>query len=197
MDYYCNICDKSINYKPRNKHNKTKRHYFMKNHATIFYKYNDNVSDDVEKILHENIIGHINKFNEFKSYVSCKKNDYVEIKVYKDEFDLHALLPVCLYPNKVYDIGTTYVHIAGKMICNNIRKNLSSKYDIICTLDMKIKNPTIKFVSRHSNMTNRYYMQPPRSMVESKMVKHIKYKSHEEQINKYSFLTCKHELSLL
>ena len=79
MDYYCNICDKSINDEPKNKHIKTKRHYFMKNYVTKIYKYIDIVWDDVEKILHENNISHNNKFNEFKIYVSCKINDDVEI----------------------------------------------------------------------------------------------------------------------
>ena len=37
MDYYCAICDRSI----RDKYNKTKRHYFMKNFVTNIYKYND------------------------------------------------------------------------------------------------------------------------------------------------------------
>ena len=46
-----------------------KRHYFMKNYVTNIYKYNDIVWSNVEKILHENIIGHNNKFNEFKIYV--------------------------------------------------------------------------------------------------------------------------------
>ena len=41
MDYYCAICDRSINYKHRNKHDKTKRHYFMKNFVTNIYNYND------------------------------------------------------------------------------------------------------------------------------------------------------------
>ena len=123
MDYYCNICDKSINHKPRNKHNKTKRHYFMKIYVTNIYKYNDIVWDDVEKILHENIISHINKFNEFKIYVSCKINDDVEIKVYKNEFDLRAVLLIFLEPFKTF-----YVHVAGKMVCNNFCENLMSKY---------------------------------------------------------------------
>ena len=30
MDYYCNVRDKTIINKPRNKHNQTKSHYFMK-----------------------------------------------------------------------------------------------------------------------------------------------------------------------
>ena len=37
MDYYCELCDKSKNDKPRNKHNKTKRRYFMKNYVTNIY----------------------------------------------------------------------------------------------------------------------------------------------------------------
>ena len=39
MDYYRNICDKTINHKSKNKHN-TKRHYFMKNYMTVIYNYN-------------------------------------------------------------------------------------------------------------------------------------------------------------
>ena len=157
MDYYCAICDRSINYKHRNKHDKTKRHYFMKNYVTNIYKYNDIVWGDVEKILHENIISHNNKFNEFKIYVSCKINDDLEIKVYKNNFDLHAVLPTFIEPFKSKNIkmGTLYVHIAGEMICNDIRENLSSKYDINCTPDMEIRNLTIKFVSRYRNMTFR------------------------------------------
>ena len=60
------------------------------------------------------------------------------------------------------------------MICNNIRENLSSKYDINCVPDMKIRNITLKFVSRYRNMTFRYQLQQPRPRIESKIVKHIK-----------------------
>ena len=160
MKYYCNICDKTIDHKSRNKHIKTKRHYFLKSYVTHIYKNNDIVWGDVEKILHENNISNFNKFNEFKIYVSCKINDDVEIKVYEDEFDLHAVLPTFLEPFKTfYDVGTLYVHVARKMIRNNFCKNLSSMYDINCTPDMKIKNLSIKFVSHYGNMTYRYYMQ--------------------------------------
>ena len=175
MDYYCAICDRSINLKSKNRHNKTKRHYFMENYVTNTYNYNDIVWDDVEKIFHENIIGHNNKFNEFKTYVSCKINDDVEINVYKNESDMRVLLPIFLYPNKIYDYGTTYVHVAGKIVCKTICENLSSKYDINCTPDMKIRNLSIKFLSHYRNMTFRYQLEQPRPMIESKMVKHIKY----------------------
>ena len=191
MDYYCAICDRSINYKHRNKHDKTKRHYFMKNFVTNIYNYNDIIWGDVEKILHENIISHNNKFNEFKTYVSCKINDDVELKVYKNNSDIHLVLSTFNEEEKLY------VHIAGEMICNDIRKNLCSKYNINCTPDMEIRNLTIKFVSRYLNMTFRHQLQQPRSMLETKIVKHIKYKSYEEQIDKYNFLTCKHKLCLI
>ena len=193
MSYYCNICDKSINDKPRNKHNKTKRHFFMKNYVTNTYNYNDIVWENVEEILHENIISHDNKFKEFKTYVLCKINDYVEINVYKNASDLHAVLPTFIEPFKtLYQMGTLYIQIAGKMICKTFCENLSSKYDINCTPNMKIGNLTIKFVSRYSNMTYRYQLDQPRRVLESKLMKHIKNMSHEEQNNNYNFLTCKH-----
>ena len=60
MEYYCNICDKTINHKSEYSHNKTKNHYFMKNYVTNLYNYNDIVWGDVENILHENIFSHDN-----------------------------------------------------------------------------------------------------------------------------------------
>ena len=103
------ICDKTINYKSNNRYNKTKRHYFMKNYVTNTHNYNDIVRDDVEKILFANIISHSSEFNEFKIFVSCKINDNVEIKVYKDEHDLCVVIPP-------FGEDRLYVHIAGKMI---------------------------------------------------------------------------------
>ena len=110
MSYYCNTYDKTINHKPRNKHDKIKRHYFMKNYVTNTYIYNDIVWNDVEKILHENIISHNNKFNEFKIFVSCNINDDIEIKTYKNEQNLAEVVCFSL------DGDTLYVHVAGKMI---------------------------------------------------------------------------------
>ena len=104
----------------------------MKTFVTNTYNYNDTVCDDVEQILHENIISHNNKFNEFKNFVSCKLNDGVEVEVYKDEHDLCVVLHIFL------GADTLYVHVASKMIYNIIRENLSSRYDINCTPDMKI-----------------------------------------------------------
>ena len=83
MNYYCNVCDKTIINKPRKKHNKTKSHYFMKNYVTNNYNYNDIVWGDVGKVLRENIISHDIKFNEFKTYASGKIDDDVELNVYK------------------------------------------------------------------------------------------------------------------
>ena len=79
------------------------------------------------------------------------------------------------------------------MICETIFENLRSKYDINCTPDMKITNLRIKFISRYNNTTFRYQLEQPRRILESKMVKHIKNMTEEEQ-DKYNFLVCKHGL---
>ena len=107
---------------------------------------------------------------------------------------MHALLPTFVEPFKtLYEVGTLYVQTSGKMICKTIRENLRSKYDINCTPDMKIRNLTIKFISRYSNMTYRYQLEQPRRIIESKMVKHIKKMCEEEQDN-YNFLVYKHKV---
>ena len=105
----------------------------MKNYVTNIYNYNDIVWGDVEKILHERIDSHKNKFNEFKIIVLCKIIDFIELKVYKDEQDLCEVV----YP--FLGVDTLYVHIAGKKICNIVRENLSSRYNIKCTHNMYIK----------------------------------------------------------
>ena len=75
----------------------------MKNYLTNTYHYND-----IEQIVHENIISH----NEDKIYVSCKINDNIERKVYENEHNLSEVLHFNL------DGATLYVDVAGKMICN-------------------------------------------------------------------------------
>ena len=163
----------------------------MKKYVTKIYNYFDNVWGDVEKILHEKIISHNNKFNEYKIFVSCKINDDIEIEVYKNGHDLRALLYLFLVSD------TLYVHVAGKMICNIFRDVLSSTYNIKPTCDMPLKNMSINFISRYDNMTFRHQPQQPRPMIESKMIKYIKYMSEDEQSNNYNFINCNHKLSLL
>ena len=163
----------------------------MKKYVTNIYNYNNIVWVDVENILREIIISQNNKFIEYKIFVSCKINDNVGVEVYKNEHDLRALV----YPFTGLD--TLHVPVAGKKISDNIRENLTSRYKIKCTHNMHIKNLSVKFISRYGNMTYRYQLQQPRPMVESRMVKHIKYMSLEEQVNNYIFLTCKHNLSFL
>ena len=104
---------------------------------------------------------------------------------------------MCVVLHTFLGVDTLYVHVTSKMICNINRENLSSRYDINSTPDMKMKNLTTKFVSRYGNMTYRYYMQQPRPMIESKMVKHIKYMLEEEKSFNDNFLAYKHDLSLL
>ena len=77
------------------------------------------------------------------------------------------------------------------MICETIFGNLKSKYDINCTPDMKIRNLRIKFVSRYNNMSFRYQLEHTRRILESKLIKHIKDMTEEEQ-HRYNFLVCKH-----
>ena len=64
----------------------------------------------LKKIHHKKIISHNNIFNEFKIYVSCKINDVVELKIYRNEHDLCELIPL------FFVVDTLYVHVAGEKI---------------------------------------------------------------------------------
>ena len=77
---------------------------------------------------------------------------------------------MCVVLHTFHGADTFYVHVASKVLCNIIRKNLRSRYDNNCTPDMK-KILTIKFVSRYGNMTYSFCMQQPRQMIETKVVK--------------------------
>ena len=101
------------------------------------------------------------------NFLSCKINDDLEIEVYRDEHNL------CIVLHTFLGVDTLYVNVASKMVWNIIQENLCSRYDINCTPDMN-KNLSVKIVSRYDNMTYRYYMQQPRQMIETKMVKHVK-----------------------
>ena len=99
----------------------------MKNYVTKNYNYNDIVWGDVENILQGNIISHDNKFNEIKSCVSCKINDYVEMNVYKNASDMSVVSPTWIELLKtlyelgtLYEVGALYVQIASKMICKKL-----------------------------------------------------------------------------
>ena len=39
--FYCEICDKTINHKSKNRHIQTKSHYSMNEYVTNIYRYND------------------------------------------------------------------------------------------------------------------------------------------------------------
>ena len=122
--FCCEICDQKIIDKSRNKHNKTKSHDFMKNYVTNIYNYSGIVWDDVENIIHDNINSHKNNFKEFGIYMLCKLKNNVKINVYKSSSDLNALIPIFLPQYKVYDVGTLYIQIGGKMTCETICENL-------------------------------------------------------------------------
>ena len=61
---------------------------------------------------------------------------------------------------------------------------------------MKTKNLTRNFVSRYGKMTYRFYMQQPRPIIETRMVKQVKDMSEEEKSINYKFLTYKHKLNV-
>ena len=70
MEYYCNICCKTIKHKSKKKHINSKKHIFLSPHVTNRYQINNPKHDEIEDILEKNIKEHTKKL--IVNWVICK-----------------------------------------------------------------------------------------------------------------------------
>ena len=66
--------------------------------------------------------------------------------------------------------------------------------DIILDSSIIISNVTITFFSNYKSVTAGHKFYQPRSILESKILKHIKNASYDDKIDKYTFLVHKYKL---
>ena len=65
--------------------------------------------------------------------------------------------------------------------------------DIILYSSSIISDVTITFFSNYKSVTAMHKFQQPRTVLESKIIKHIKNASDDDKINKYNFLAREYE----
>ena len=156
------------------KHENTKSHLYNANYITEEVIYNDVIFDDVEKIIfeHANIFKY--RFNEFTIKVKCEIND----KLYTTQKETYWKLK-----NDEYVIrGTAIKNFKNdyeilKEICYGLQLNLPSYIT-------NVKILRIEFVADYDKMALRHYLQQPRPILETKLIKHIK---NKPKIKKRSF----------
>ena len=180
MDYFCDICDKTIKRKSKTRHIKSKSHLHMKSYIREKHTIGNVYWKDFYRVIREYVDTNRLKFPIFKTLVKCDlfgENlviwyDKTKKRLIKYGFGdevFHYLYPVC------------------EEILNRIRRCVLIRGEKL-SLETIIKNISITFYSYYYIMVPRYILEQPRKVLESKLLKHITNLNDSEKNNKYSFL---------
>ena len=176
MDYYCDICDKTIRRKSKTKHIRSKSHLYMSSYVKQKHTIGNVYWKDFEKILRDYVDGNRLKFPVFKTLIECELYDE-NIKFQSKSTPLYS-----------FDNDGSY-HISR--LCKEISRCIRHRAKIIrkeLFPETIIKNLSIIFYSYYYVMTPRYRLQQPRRILESKLFKHITNLSDFEKNDKYGYL---------
>ena len=72
VDYYCEICDKTIKNKSKTKHLKSKNHIHMKSYVRDEHILGDVFWKDFYRVIRDYVVINRKKFPIFKTVVRCK-----------------------------------------------------------------------------------------------------------------------------
>ena len=175
---YCKFCNKNINMKLKTKHDNTKSHLYNANYLTEEVIFHDVILTNVEKIIfeHANIFKY--RFNEFLIKVKCEINDKLHTTQKETYWRLTNGNYVVKGELRKQIIDDRILKQICWKICNGIRLNLPSYIT-------NVKILRIEFIADYNKMTLRHYLQQPRSILQSQLIKHIK---NKPKINKRFFV---------
>ena len=180
-NYYCQYCDKHINWEYKQYHIKSQSHSYM-TYNIVTNKYNiGNVywvdfKTTIEKYIKENNT----KFLSFTMVVRCKLNDE-DIFISIDNKPGNAPLYEFHDGERIY-----YKYYTSEQIRDYIFRR-AMLMDIKLNSSSIISNLTTTLFSKYHLMTPRHQLQQPRRILKSKLLKHIKNASYDDKINKYPF----------
>ena len=179
-DYYCDIGDKTIKYKSKTKHFKSKNHLHMKSYVRDEHMVGDIYWKDFYRVIRKYVDINRKKFPIFKTVVRCKLFN-------KD-------LVICYDKTKKrlirYGFGDAVFHdlypVCEEILHRLHRRVLISRKEL--SPDTVIKYMSIPFFSYYYIMTPRHRLQQPRRVLESRLLKHITNLNDEEKNIKYRYL---------
>ena len=185
---YCQVCDKDINRKFKQKHIKSKAHLNMYyNIITNKYNIGDVYWSDIETIIHEYIKDDSTKFCSFTILFRCKLNGE-DISISDDGGEVYAPL------YRFDDSGWVFYRYCKSKKMRDYIFHRAMLSGIKLDSSSIISNVTITFFSKYRTMTTKHRFQQPRRVLEFKLLKHIKNMSNADKMFKYSFLTLRYEL---
>ena len=186
--FYCQHCDKSINYKSKQNHIKTKKHLYMYNNFVINKHNIGNIPfSDLENIINEYITDYNTKFNSFSILVKCNLyNNNINISI--DNRNESILF--C----KFKDIGSVFYEYSQSKKVRDYIYQYALRKDLNIDDNSIINNLTITISLEYHTMKPKHRLQQPRRILESKILKQINDLSYTELVEKYRFLSRKYAL---
>ena len=186
--FYCQHCDKSINYKSKENHIKTKKHLYMYNNFVINKHNIGNIPfSDLENIINEYITDYNTKFNSFSILVKCNLyNNDINISIDNRSDSIF----LCSFK----DIGSVFYEYSQSKKVRDYIYQYALRKDLNIDDNSIINNLTITLFLEYHTMKRKHRLQQPRSVLESRILKQINDLSYRELVEKYCFLSRKYEL---
>ena len=183
---YWHSCDKNISPKFIKKHNKSKTHlYFYNNFVINKYYIGDVLWKDFQNNIRDYINDYNNKFNSFSIIVNFqlnKKNISFSID------NIEGQIPL----NKFKNIGCVYYKFCqSKKVRDFVFHNAISK-NIKLESSSIINIVILTTFSKYKTIKRNHLLNPPRPILESKILKHIHNSNFRDKLTKYFFLSKKY-----
>ena len=182
---YCHSCDKIISQNFLKKHNKSKTHlYFNNNFVINKYYIGDVLWRDFENIIRYYINDYNNKFNSFSIKIDFQlNNENMSISV----DNIEGEIPLYKFKNSGW---IYYKFCQSKKVRDFVFHNATLK-NIKLESTSIINNVILTIFSKYKTIKRNHLLNQPRSILESKILKHIHNSNFSDEYTKYKFLSKK------
>ena len=183
---YCQSCDKNISQKFIKKHNKSKTHlYFHNNFVINKYYIGDVLWRDFENIIHDYINDYNNKFNSFSIKIDFQLNNE---NISNSVDNINGEIPLYKFKN----IGWIYYKFCQSKKVRDFDYHTAILKNIELHPTLIINNIIITIFSKYKTMKRYHLLNQNRSVLESKLLKHIHNSNFNDKLTKYKFLSQKY-----
>ena len=181
---YCHSCDKTISQKFLKKNNKSKTHLYFYNNFVINKYYNaDIIWRDFENIR-VYINEYNNKFNSFSIAVNFQlNNENMSISV----DNIEGEIPLYKFKNS----GWIYYKFCQSRKVRDFVFHTATLKNIKLESTSIINNVILTIFSKYKTIKRYHLLNQSRSVLESKILKHIHNSNFSDKFIKYKFLSKK------
>ena len=183
---YCHSCDKKISKKIIKKHNNSKTHlYFYNNFVINKYYIGDVLWRDFENIIRDYINDYNNKFSSF-SILGNFQLDKENMRISVDNIERQIPLYKFKVSGWLYYKFCQSIKVRDFVFHNGTLKNIKLESSSI------INNVMLTIFSKYKTIKRNHLLQQPRSILLSKLLKHIHNSNFIDKVTKYKFLSKKY-----